>query len=83
MDGDDNMLSAQDYKNCEQYGLLRFKKNNMHPLKIVIDCKKQEQIQSDKINSLEQLTQWLAQKVLGRGTSSQNQQHPRRIGNRV
>ena len=60
---DDGMINAQDYKNCEQYGLIQSRHRSKHPLNVMVDCETKDQSQFGKLLTLEYLTQWLAKKV--------------------
>lgn len=55
----DGIISDQDYEKCQHYAHNKQK----HPLKIIVDCEVHDQTRLGKLLSLEELTQWLANKV--------------------
>lgn len=59
---EDGMISAPDFKKCQQYAQLS-RNQILHPLKIIADCEVADQTQFGKVMKLEPLTQWLAGKV--------------------
>jgi general secretion pathway protein E len=55
----DGIISDPDYQKCKPYTHNKKK----HPLKIVVDCEVCDQTRMGKLLSLEELTQWLSNKV--------------------
>jgi general secretion pathway protein E len=58
----DNMLSPEDYEKCRQYAVAAINKDK-HPLKIIAESGVKDITRNGILLSLENLTQWLADKV--------------------
>ncbi|MGY6274876.1 GspE/PulE family protein [Methylomonas sp. MgM2] len=59
---DDQMLSQADLVKCRKHAQANANKHK-HPLKLLAECEIRDQSQFGKLLSLEDLTQWLAQKL--------------------
>ena len=58
----DGMISVKDYQNCKHQAS-KSKNQDIHPLKLIVECGTADQTQLGRNLTLEGLTQWLAGKV--------------------